>query len=450
MNRCRIYRSFLDKVKTGLKTGKGNRQVRDFMAKWKLVLKGRDVFHDGRQVIPYEDTEAILKKEAIHGGMPLSRDGAFHYLKKKYVGFKKKKILEWLKRVESLQLIHRRSEVPTSRSQNPREGSTNWRMASANEGAYNLGVDLFDIPIQWSKYKFFFIAVLQKSGYTWIIPMVNKKAKTALGCLKQVFPDCKRLFGSEPTAVTSDKGGEFYGEFEAWLKRKNVKQRFERKLCSWVEKKNSTVFRTFAVLRKIHGFHKARDLTLEKVNNIRSRITRKTPAEWTKDDFQKGRVRRHNKKIPYRPKRRKPVVLEVGDRVRHMLKQAIDKGGFYKSYEGMRKKSHWMWSRTIFTVTARRKMSGDYGYKYKLNDPDQYWWFSRELQKIEGDVVRLLIPKPKPAKRAPKPKKKPAPLRRSARLAQKAPSQARKKPAPAPVLRRSSRARKAPVRYGFS
>lgn len=446
MNRCRIYRPFLRKVVDFLGRqltpqnfydyNKKERRVFEFIEKWRLSKKNGKVYHKGLEVIPYEDTESILKKEATYGGMPLSRDGAMAYLGKRYIGFKKVRVMDWLRRIEQLQLIHRRSDVARAKPSRRREGATNWRMMSANEGRFNLGVDLFDIPKEWSAYKFFFVAVLQKSGYTWLVPMTNKKAVTARTCLKQVFRDCKMRFGSEPTGVTSDKGGEFKGEFGRWLNGKGVKQKFEKKLCSWVEKKNSTMARTFAVMREIHGFKKALDLTLLKINSTVSRKTRKAPVDWTHDDFLK-KTKRYNRKIKATPKRRVALPFDRGDRVRQMLKQAVDKGGFYKSYEGMRKKSHWMWSRKIYKVIDKKSSGPGLAHRYKIDNPhDTDWIPHRELQLIEGKLIRLSVPKPLPIQKPKRPKKAAAP-------------KVKKAPA-APILRRSTRIRKAPTRFGFS
>ena len=456
MNRCRIYRSFLRNVVEFLDKkltpqnfynyNKKERKVFTFIEKWGLSKKNGKVYHKGLEVIPYEATEDILKKEAIGGGMPLSRDGAMAYLGKRYIGFKKTRVMDWLRRVEQLQLIHRRSDVARSKPARQREGATDWRMSEANEGRFNLGVDLFDIPKEWSAYKYFFIAVLQKSGYTWLVPMSNKRAVTARTCLKQVFRDCKMRFGSEPTGVTSDKGSEFRGVFGRWLKGKGVKQKFEKKLCSWVEKKNSTMARTFAVMRQLHGFKKSLELTLEKTNNTVSRKTRKAPADWTHADFL-AKTKRYNRKIKATPKRKIPLSYDKSDRVRKMLKQAVDKGGFYKSYEGMRKKSHWMWSRKIYRITDRRSMGKGFPYKYKIDDHQQDWIPHRELQLIEGKIIRLSVPRAPPKQKPKKAKVQKAlsaPIPRRSTRVRKAP--VRFSPQ---APRRSSRVRKAPVRFGF-
>ena len=475
MNKCRIQRPFLRKVHEliGNKNPKDttlNRRALLFIKKWDLSKRNGKVYHQGREVIPIQDTEAILKQEAISGGMPLSRDGAFNYLKRKYVGFKKRKILEWLSRVESIQLNKRRTEVARSKPARRREGATNWRMAAFNEGRFNLGIDLFEIPAEWSHFNYFFVAVLQKTGYTWVIPLEKKDAKKNLVALKQVFKECKFLFGSEPTGVTSDKGPEFKNHtMGGWLASKGVKQKFEKKLCSWVEKKNSQFGRAFAVMLDIHrpkgkkkgGFWKALDLSVNKINNTVSRKTRKAPADWTPEDFTK-RLPRYNRKIKAVPKRRKHAPFAIKDPVRQMQKQAVDKGGFYKSYEGTRSHFHRMWSKQIFKITHKKSRGRGFGYEYKIDNPEDHDWLpQRELQLIpKGKIVKLQFQRPDP-KQKPQDKKPPArrgfppkrgPMKRGFPPKAKRgfpPKATGKAKAEGPTLRRSTRVRRKPQQIYF-
>lgn len=434
MNRCRISRSFLADLKTGLRTKPKSDKIRNFIAKWNLELKNGHVYHQGKEIVPYSVTEpqyieAILKYEAEHNGMPLSREGAYAYVSKKYVGFKRRAIASWLKRIEQLQMIHKKPDANTRINKRNREGARNWRMASKYEGPYSLGVDLFQIPKEWSAYKFFFVAVLQKSGYLWLEPMTSKTAKHAKTMLTRVFADCKKQFGSIPSAIITDDGNEFKAEFDQYITSRGIKRHIVGHV-SWVEKKNSTFARTFAVMRDLHGFNKALELTLLKVNNIKNRITRKAPADWTPQDFTK-KMKRHNRKLRLYPQRKRPAQFKVEDRVRHMLRATLGKTTFYKSYEGMRSTKHAMWSKKLYRITEKRKVTGR--QKYKV---DGKWWFSSELLLCEEDIITLQGPdKQKPiAKKASKP------------MAPKAPRKAPVRKAAAPVdppmaVRRSSRLR---------
>lgn len=398
INRTRISQQYLSDLIQGAKGKPRNRKVRDFLKKWKPTVKQNKLYVDGKQVVPYEEVDAVLKREAEDNGMPLSRDGAYHYLTKKYVGFKRRMIMDWLKSVEQLQMIHKKPYINTRANKANREGTKNYFMAN---NRLNLGVDLFEMPRpQWSHYRYFFVAVLQRSGYCWFIPMKNKKAATALTHLKKVFADCKKRFGAV-TGVTSDNGSEFKGVFDAYLKKKGIIRRIlsdRGQMCWWVEKKNSTFARIFAPLRDIYGFQKSLALALEKTNNIRSRVTKKAPVDWKPEDFTKH-VKRHHRKLKHIPTKKKQPKYVVGQRVRHLMRQAMGKVAFYKSYEGLRSKKHQMWSKTIYAITQVKKL-GHYLH-YKVNGD---WRRAHELQLIERPVVRL---EPRNQRPPEKPKKKP-------------------------------------------
>ena len=183
-------------------------------------------------------------------------------------------------------------------------------------------------------------------------------------------------------------------------------------------------------MRNLHGFQKALELTLLKVNNHKNRITRKAPVDWTPQDFTK-KMKRHNRKMRLYPKRKRPVQFQVKDRVRHMLRATLGKTTFYKSYEGMRSKKHAMWSKKLYRITEKRKVTGR--QKYKVAGK---WWFSNELLLCEEDIVTLQGPSQKPrAKKPSKPKAAKGPRKAAVRKAV-APM------APQPGVRRSSRLRK--------
>ena len=115
-----------------------------------------------------------------------------------------------------------------------------------------------------------------------------------------------------------------------------------------------------------------------------------------------------------------------------MLRATLGKTTFYKSYEGMRSKKHAMWSKKLYKIKEKRKVTGR--QKYKVAGK---WWFSSELLLCEEDIVTLRGPdkkKPK-AKKASKPKAPAGP--RKARVRKVA-----KPVAPPKAVRRSSRLRK--------
>ena len=81
MNKCRISRPFLTEVRKAIRTKARDGKAAKFAKKWNLKLTDGKLFHQKRQLVPKEDVEKILKKEASQNGMPLSRDGAYRYLR---------------------------------------------------------------------------------------------------------------------------------------------------------------------------------------------------------------------------------------------------------------------------------------------------------------------------------------------------------------------------------
>ena len=256
MNKCKIDQQFYKQIVDGLRTkNKLSKKVRNFIIKWTPNLKHGKLFWGQKEVIPYEMTEKVLKREAEQNGMPLSRDGAFNYLKKKYVGFKKRRINEWLKRVEQLQMLKIRPHRYTRENKNTREGTKNYFMKKGNQ--FSVGIDLFEIGrSSWTKYKFFFVAVMQRSGLTFAYPMHNKKAASSLVQLKKVYAECKKRFGRGFTEVSSDKGVEFLGAVNTWLKQKKIPHRTltgRTTMCWWAEKKMSQFGPDFGDLDDFDG-----------------------------------------------------------------------------------------------------------------------------------------------------------------------------------------------------
>ena len=118
----------MDDIKAGLRAKPRNRKIRIFIEKWNLELKNGHVYHQGKEIVPYtvdepQYVEAILKREAEQNGMPLSREGAYAYVTKKYIGFKRRSIAAWLKRIEQLQMIHKRPDANTRINKRNREGA---------------------------------------------------------------------------------------------------------------------------------------------------------------------------------------------------------------------------------------------------------------------------------------------------------------------------------------
>ena len=435
MNRCRITTEFFDLLRDGIKTGKPkNRKVRLFLEKWQPKLKRGSLWYDGKEIIPYEKTGEIMKLEAQSNGMPLSRDGAFKYLQKRFIGFKKRRVMDFLKSVEQLQMLRKRPHKNTRVNRHTREGVASGLMRNSKGGKWNLGIDFFENPKEWVKYAYTFVAVLQRTGYMWLVPTKRKSAGAALTALKRVVQDAKKQMGIKVTGITHDAGGEFVNKkFEKYCADNGIQAEVVQ-LCWWVEKKNSTWARTYGALRAIHGHRKALALTLEKVNNTVNRVTGRAPADVTADT----KLRRKRRNLKKQPKLRKQPVYDVGDRCRVLLKYAQGKAAFYKSYEGLRSEHHGIWSKRVFRIAQKKKRG--YEYMYLV---DSKWRPASDLQLITGTIVVLEGKTSKPPKKGkqkrPKSSKprKPVAARSTSRLSI------------AQSVRRQPRTRRAPVRFGF-
>ena len=98
MDRYRFTTDSISKAK-GFLTGKtktGPAWAKRF--KEDLTVKGTKVLYKGREIIPAEKIEDVLRQEIFKrdADIPPSRDGAFHIVKQRYVGISKRKILAFL------------------------------------------------------------------------------------------------------------------------------------------------------------------------------------------------------------------------------------------------------------------------------------------------------------------------------------------------------------------
>ena len=149
----------------------------------------------------------------------------------------------------------------------------------------------------------------------------------------------------------------------------------------------------------MHDFREALALSLEKLNNIRSRITGKAPVDWTKFDNVKRRKPSRKLKKGYR-KARGEIIFKVGDKVRHLLKAAEQLNKFYKSYRSLEETAkHSNWSKTVYVIQKKRTGAGI--SSYFLNGK---WYKGYQLQKVDG-VLKLNPQEARPEK-VPKQRKK--------------------------------------------
>ena len=89
MNRYKIEKSSYKKVKLYLAGKAFKKDVPSYAVKFKedLSFKGNTLLYQGSPVVPSEDVDSYLRKEFYDkkSDVPLSRDGAWHILKKRNV-----------------------------------------------------------------------------------------------------------------------------------------------------------------------------------------------------------------------------------------------------------------------------------------------------------------------------------------------------------------------------
>ncbi len=384
MNKCKLTRAFLKDIKNGIKGGKKNRKTTLWLKKWPVTLKNNTVFHKNKPLVAKEDIPGILTKELLHGGCPLAIESAFNYLYKNMWGISRRDLADFLKKTERYQLMRTRPPDPNVRRgsymQN-REGVTRFLMTKKHGGLNHLAADLMFIPKTWSKNAYFLCVVHIRSGYSWFVAMIEKTPQHTLTKFKPIVKEIEQKYG-KIGMLSTDMGGEFLGVFKKFLDKKEIKHQIDHK-SYWAEKKIQTFGRIFGTMIFSHKYREALALSLEKVRNIKNRVTGKAPSDFTrKDNF--ARMKPYKKLKKGHRKARGEIMFKVKDRVRHLLKAADQISKFYKSYrslEGTAKHSNW--SKTVYVVQKKRASAGI--SSYFLNSK---WYKGFQLQKV-GEVLTL-------------------------------------------------------------
>ena len=273
MNRCNLTKDFLSQVKEGLRGKKVTAKIKKWIQKWKPELKFRTkVWYKGKVIVPIEETSEILRRLLLEGGCPLSIEGCFNYIFPKMWGFPRRLIRDFIQSTERYQLMRVRTRNPEkARSTNSRnkEGATKFmQMKKYYSGPTNhLSIDLMEIPLDWSGYRYFFCCVHSSTKRCWFVPMESKSAQKTLTTFKKILSEVEKDIG-EVTQMSSDKGSEFVNKkMEAFLNRKGIKHRHDDK-AHIAEKKIQEFGRVFGYLITVHKFRKSLDLSLKKLNNV--------------------------------------------------------------------------------------------------------------------------------------------------------------------------------------
>jgi len=394
MNRCNLTKAFMTQVKEGLRGKKVPAKVTHWIKKWKpKLMYKKAVWYQGKPIVAREDTPDVLRRLLLQGGCPLSIEGCFNYILPKMWGFPRRLIRDYIQSTERYQLMKVRTRDPAkARAVNSRnrEGATAF-LQNMKYGAgptNHLSIDLQEIPREWSGYRYFFACIHSSTKRCWFKPMSSKSAQKCLTTFKNILKEVERDIG-EVTQLSSDMGKEFVNKkWEAFLNRKGIQHRISQK-AHLAEKKIQEFGRVFGYMITVHKFKKALELSLRKLNNVKSRVTGKAPSEFKKPDLQ-FRVNQKHRKLKKKPKHKKAVQFKKGDIVRYALKHADPLNVMYKSYTSIsRKPKHANWSKVRVPILKVKSSFGEKVYQISVNNK-KIW--KKPWQLSLSPEVRKLVP----------------------------------------------------------
>ena len=424
MDRCAISQNLLTRVLDYYKNGESNSATRRWADKWKPILIKGKFYKDNKLLVPLEEVNDVLEKSATQG-MPLSRDGAFYWLKEKYYGFKKRDVLKWINRLETVQLMRKKPFVNTRANKvHKKEGAAQVLILPQFEGRGCVGIDLCHIPQQsktfpketWTDSPYLYVATVQANNFTFAYPMKSKHATQARVCARKLWKDFRERYGFNVTGIVGDLGNEFKAQHFSFWKTKGITMRTVQK--AWfVERRISILMRNIAALREGMNYEWEYSLktALEKTNGTYCRKIKMIPSDVTGRQLKSG-LTHYNRDLKRKPKQKRQPIYKVNQRCRVMTKNARDVNQIlYKSYTNFRDKKLQTWTKTIFKIKKKKKKG--YSYVYEVNNK---WYYPWEIQIVTGPLIKLDAPaaakKKAPPKRGvnlftfwdkPKPKPKP-------------------------------------------
>jgi len=415
MEKCQLKDDLLDRVKEYISSGysydKSGTKTRRWYDKWKPELRKKQLWYQDKPLVPESEVVAYLE-ESVKKGMPMSRDGAYHWLLERAWGFKKNVIYKFISSLQAFQLM-KKHPFKNNRQNvtQTREGTAQVFLAKKFGGKTTVGIDLTFIPRQtdnyprepWTKYKYMYVAVVQANNFTFAYPMERKTGVESRRCARRLVRDFKARYNLKIACIVRDAGPEFEKEHREYLTDEGIKQVIVSK-CWWVERRNSMLMREIALLREGFGFaweHSFKNALL-KINSTWNRKIKATPDSISGAELQKG-ITHYNRKLKRKPKARKqPVYKVMKDKVRHLLKSAMDVNTIlWKSYNAFRDRKTHIWSKTVFLVKDKKRKGRT--VQYFVSDK---WFYPWQLQLVAGPVLVIQAPKPVKKKVAAKPKKK--------------------------------------------
>ena len=342
-----------DSVARGIQYLKDKKGVKSlFLERYKGNVKKGKLYLDNKLVIPDNEVEKYLRDEILKGEkVPLSRDAAYYYLTKQVVNVSRQKIEDFLKKQRIIRETD--NQQPTQK-----KGSRSVKKKG------QLHYDLIEIKFKDLKFQpqdideikgYIFSMTDALTSLSYFEYGARKTIKIMTPIAKRAFEYFKKQLGIPYKKMIgySDKGSEFDWKEYNELGIKTI----QLSRSSIIEAKNAHFQRVLYRIAKMEGTKNIAELVsnaMEIVNNTRSSVSKKTPAENVNEKVSDLSLRYNKKRGKDSGVSSKLKPLQKGDRVRTRMLHDKDKT-MYKAYKGN------MWSKTVYTVQLKKAQ------RYKVN-----------------------------------------------------------------------------------
>ena len=342
MNRYKIRRESYPNVKLFLKGKLFKKDVPTYARKFKddLTFKNKNLYYKGHIVIPQEDVDTYLRKEFYNkeSDVPLSRDGAWHILKKRDIlGITRARLMKFLQSQSAVESVRNAPRKPKQKGGKPvKKFHFETDLVFIRKPDFTKISSKFDETIP--KKETYIVSTCEVLTGLCRLDYIQQKSET-MPILKKHLKSMAKELGIKDLkkySGSSDKGEVKIKEIQKMLPWKFVK------MGSSIEKSNQTIQKTMFKLARMRRGYSIPDLLkqTEKItNNKFNSVHNKTPgelAEEAKDNEKEPQiVKQYNRKR----KKHVPTVdtkLKVGDYVRILLlTHGKDKSVAFKSYKGL-------------------------------------------------------------------------------------------------------------------
>ena len=328
-----------------------------------------------KRLLHEHNIDAYLREQLLSAAadVPLSRDAGYHIVQQRTIGISRRKFAKFIAKQAVLQITRDRTAKQEKRGRVlQKRGLVELDLVEAK------GTDI-GIHVHHPVSNFYWITMIDRlTGWLEVKRSNNKKVKTIAPKIQKMLKNMAKALQTPVVHVRSDRGSEFKAETQDVFKVLNVKHSFVSS-GNRIEQANKTWQKTwYRLMRLGRGDLTELDVQAQAIfNNTVSGITGKTPLEALEtndkvltEKYGEYHKRKHLAKY-------KAVNIDVGDRVRYILKTVTGKHGkalAYKSYRGKH------WSMTTYVV-VKKTDNVHQGLKFYVNGK---YRFRDELLKVPG------------------------------------------------------------------